>query len=67
MNNLVRIQGTVIEVKPAKTALITQEINEEANRQTIHQPYEAQEKQAERQLIQKLQVKIKQLEAEAQQ
>ncbi|CAJ0756378.1 5460_t:CDS:1, partial [Entrophospora sp. SA101] len=47
--------------------LNTQEINEEANRQTIHQPYEAQEKQAERQLIQKLQVKIKQLEAEAQQ
>lgn len=112
MNNLIQIQGKVIEVKPAKTgycvaiweqetskkwrvfsqwglkegdyslvfrqdgkyffitsyqALTTQEINGEINWQAIHQPYEAREKQAERQLIQKLQVKIKQLTTEAQQ
>lgn len=48
-------------------ALIIQETKEITLKQDIHQPCENKESQAERQLIQQLQAKIKQLQAENQQ
>lgn len=111
MENLIRIQGKVIKIEPAKTGyyiifrelktgkrqgafsqwkleegtyslvlrqdnryffiirwqtLITQEIREKVPQQAIHQSHEIRENQAEGQLIQELQARIKQLEAENQ-